>query len=86
MAIEVVTKEDLQEFRIQLLSDLRSLMATPATADVPRWVRPYSNQSPQFPGGCVVPWCAQAAVRQRALRASRAGVWAAPATNGHAAQ
>ena len=29
MAIEIITKEDLQEFRLQLIHDLRQLMAQP---------------------------------------------------------
>jgi len=42
MAIEVVTKEDLQEFRMQLLNDIRQLMAPPPES---RLIKPWLKNS-----------------------------------------
>ena len=39
MAIEVVTKEDLQAFRLQLLSDIRQLVAGLATKPQKQWLK-----------------------------------------------
>ena len=39
MAVEVVTKEDLQDFRIQLLSDLRQLISPPETKLSKPWLK-----------------------------------------------
>ena len=39
MAIEVVTKEDLQEFRIQLLNDIRQIMTTPQDRINKPWLK-----------------------------------------------
>ena len=39
MAIEVVTKEDLQQFRIQLLNDIRQLMEPKEAKLVKPWLR-----------------------------------------------
>jgi len=39
MAIEVVTKEDLQEFRAQLLNDIRKLIVPSETKLVKPWLK-----------------------------------------------
>lgn len=39
MAIEVVTKEDLQEFRVLFLNDLRKLIAFSETKPVKAWLK-----------------------------------------------
>lgn len=39
MAIEVLTKEDLTEFRHQLLNDFRKLMETKSTEKPQRWLK-----------------------------------------------
>ena len=39
MATEVVTKEDLQEFRLQLLNDIRQLMERPEGKLVKPWLK-----------------------------------------------
>ena len=39
MAIEVVTKEDLQQFRIQLLNDIRQLIEPTEAKLVKPWLR-----------------------------------------------
>ncbi len=39
MAIEVVTKEDLQEFRMQLLNDIRQLMKPSEAKLVKSWLK-----------------------------------------------
>jgi hypothetical protein len=39
MAIEVVTKEDLQEFRIKLLEDIRKLISPPAGNVEKPWLK-----------------------------------------------
>jgi hypothetical protein len=39
MAIEVVTKEDLQEFRIQLLNDLRQLIVPSEAKLIRPWLK-----------------------------------------------
>lgn len=39
MAIEVVTKEDLQQFRVQLLNDLRELLIPKEPKIVKPWLR-----------------------------------------------
>ena len=39
MAIEVVTKQDLQEFRLQLLNDIRQLMVPPEAKLVKPWLK-----------------------------------------------
>lgn len=40
MAIEVVTKEDLQEFRMQLLNDLRQLISSQQGSDLKKpWLK-----------------------------------------------
>lgn len=38
MAIEVITREDLQEFRILLLDDLKKLLGTPSYQDK-KWLK-----------------------------------------------
>ncbi len=39
MEIEVVTKEDLQEFRMQLLNDIRQLMKPQETKLIKPWLK-----------------------------------------------
>lgn len=39
MAIEVVTKEDLQAFRLQLLSDFRQMFATSEAKPQKQWLK-----------------------------------------------
>lgn len=39
MAIEVLTKDDLQEFRAQLLNDIRSLIGQMETRHVKPWLK-----------------------------------------------
>ena len=39
MAIEVITKEDLQQFRIQLLNDIRSLLKPSESKLVKPWLK-----------------------------------------------
>lgn len=39
MAIEVITKEDLQEFRTQLLEDIRQLLSPPEAKLVKPWLK-----------------------------------------------
>ncbi len=39
MAIEVITKEDLQEFKMQLLEDIRRLLAPPDAKLVKPWLK-----------------------------------------------
>ena len=39
MAIEVVTKDDLEAFRQQLLSDIRQLMAPSGATSRPQWLK-----------------------------------------------
>ena len=39
MAIEVITKEDLEKFRIQLLNDLRQLITRSETKPAKRWLK-----------------------------------------------
>lgn len=39
MAIEVITKEDLQEFRTQLLEDIRRLLSPPEAKLVKPWLK-----------------------------------------------
>ncbi|MDB5198722.1 MAG: transcriptional regulator [Chitinophagaceae bacterium] len=39
MAIEVVTKEDLQEFRMQLLKDIRQLITPSQTKLIKPWLK-----------------------------------------------
>ncbi|MBN8880653.1 MAG: helix-turn-helix domain-containing protein [Sphingobacteriales bacterium] len=39
MAIEVITKEDLQEFRVQLLEDIRRLLSPPEAKLVKPWLK-----------------------------------------------
>lgn len=39
MPVELVTREDLQAFRLQLLQDLRQLMGTPRTPEEVRWLK-----------------------------------------------
>ena len=39
MAIEVITKEDLQEFRVQLLEDIRRLLTPPEAKLVKPWLK-----------------------------------------------
>ncbi len=38
MVVEIVTREDLQSFRIQLLNDLRQFLGTPAVS-AKQWLR-----------------------------------------------
>jgi hypothetical protein len=42
MAVEVITKEDLQEFRTQLLNDIRQLLIPPQES---KFVRPWLKNS-----------------------------------------
>ncbi|HEX2534001.1 MAG TPA: helix-turn-helix domain-containing protein [Chitinophagaceae bacterium] len=39
MATEVITREDLQSFRQQLLQDLTALLNRSASASAPQWLR-----------------------------------------------
>lgn len=40
MKVEIVTKEDLQEFRMQLLADIKQLLdQNPETAEPVQWLR-----------------------------------------------
>ena len=39
MAIEVITKEDLQEFRVQLLNDIRQLLAPKEGKLIKPWLK-----------------------------------------------
>jgi hypothetical protein len=39
MAVEVVTREDLQFFRIQLLNDLKDLLMQPASPAPSQWLK-----------------------------------------------
>jgi hypothetical protein len=39
MAVEIITKEDLKEFRIQLLNELRQLLSVPATKQSKEWLK-----------------------------------------------
>ena len=39
MAIEVVTKEDLQQFRMQLINDIRQLIGVPEKALDKQWLK-----------------------------------------------
>jgi hypothetical protein len=41
MAVEIVTKEDLQAFRLQLLSDIRQLIAVSAAKPQKQWLKNY---------------------------------------------
>lgn len=38
MAIEVVTRQDLQEFRLQLLDDIKQMLQVPSKTEV-RWLK-----------------------------------------------
>jgi hypothetical protein len=39
MAVEVVTKEDLQVFRVQLLNDLKTLLMQPTSPAPSQWLK-----------------------------------------------
>ena len=39
MAIEVVTKEDLQQFRMQLINDIRQLIGSPEKTFDKQWLK-----------------------------------------------
>lgn len=39
MSVEIVTKEDLQAFRLQLLNDLKVLFSLPAQSEKKEWLR-----------------------------------------------
>lgn len=39
MSVEIVTKEDLQAFRLQLLNDLKALFFLPAQSEKKEWLR-----------------------------------------------
>ena len=39
MSVEIVTKEDLQAFRFQLLNDLKALFSLPAQSEKKEWLR-----------------------------------------------
>lgn len=39
MAVEIITKEDLQNFRVQLLNDIRQLVAPKQPAAVKPWLK-----------------------------------------------
>jgi hypothetical protein len=39
MGVEIVTKEDLQEFRMQLLNDIRQLIASQETKLIKPWLK-----------------------------------------------
>ena len=39
MVIEVITKEDLQQFRIQLLNDIKQLLKLPVAQPVKPWLK-----------------------------------------------
>lgn len=39
MSVEIVTKEDLQAFRFQLLNDLKALFFLPAQSEKKEWLR-----------------------------------------------
>jgi hypothetical protein len=39
MAIEVITKEDLQEFRLQLLDDIRKIIMPPEVKVIKPWLK-----------------------------------------------
>ncbi len=39
MAVELITREDLQAFRLQLLSDLRQLFATSEAKQQKQWLK-----------------------------------------------
>ncbi|REA60159.1 DNA-binding protein [Dyadobacter luteus] len=39
MVVEMITKEDLQQFRQQLLSDIKEIIAAPKTNNESAWLR-----------------------------------------------
>jgi len=39
MAIDIVTREDLHQFRIQLLNDIRNIIQSPEKAPVKPWLK-----------------------------------------------
>ena len=39
MSVEIVTKEDLQAFRLQLLNDLKVLLFSPVQSEKKEWLR-----------------------------------------------
>ena len=39
MAIEVVTKDDLQQFRIQLINDIKQLIGSPEKTSDKQWLK-----------------------------------------------
>lgn len=41
MAVEIITKEDLQNFKTELLSELRDLIATSPQAPPKKWIKSY---------------------------------------------
>ncbi|HMR90954.1 MAG TPA: helix-turn-helix domain-containing protein [Chitinophagaceae bacterium] len=39
MAIEIITKEDLEQFRLRLLDDIKELISKQDTAEPKKWLR-----------------------------------------------
>jgi len=54
MSVEIVTKEDLQLFRMQLLSDIRAIMTAQNTKSVNQSVEGYKTRDVRKILGCSV--------------------------------